>query len=306
MDLTRVETAGTASAPVARGEASADAGKGERKILFYRNPMNPSITSKAPARDEMGMDYVPVYEDEVGGGAAADTLPEGYSSVQVGMERVQLAGIQSAVAVRETIRHPVRAVGVVVPDERRVRRVQAKIEGWIEKLYVNFTGQYVEKGQPFLEIYSPDLVASQREYLLARANESRMKESPYEDAREMASALTQAAHSRLKLFDVPERFIEELEKTGKVRRTVPPERAGIGLRDRQGRLRGHARRAGNGSAHRHGSLPRLDRGGPLRIRGAVRARGTDGDARDGGRPGNEAKGQSRLYPPHGLPPRPAR
>ena len=154
------------------------------------------------------------------GGRGRRDLPEGYATVQVGAERVRLAGIQSAPAVRETISHPVRAAGVVVPDETRVRRVQAKIDGWIEKLHSNFTGQLVTKGQPLLEIYSPDLVATQREYLLARAGVERMKESPYEDARQMSSGLAQAARTRLKLFDVPESFIEELERTGKVQRTV--------------------------------------------------------------------------------------
>jgi len=147
-------------------------------------------------------------------------LPEGYATVPVGADRVRLAGIQSAPATRETISRPVRAAGVVVPDETRVRRVQAKIDGWIEKLHTSFTGQLVTKGEPLLEIYSPDLVATQREYLLARAAVDRMKESPYEDARQMSSGLAQAARTRLKLFDVPESFIEELERTGKVRRTV--------------------------------------------------------------------------------------
>jgi len=168
----------------------------------------------------MGMDYVPVYEEEAKAGAGGGDLPEGYASVSVGMERARLAGIQSATAMRETISHPVRAVGIVVPDETRVRRVQSKVEGWIEKLHANFTGQLVTKGQPLLEIYSPDLVSAQREYLLAGAGAGRMKESPYQDAREMSSGLAQAARTRLKLFDVPESFIEELERTGKVRRTV--------------------------------------------------------------------------------------
>ena len=172
---------------------------GARVILFYRNPMNPNVTSKTPAKDEMGMDYVPVYEDEVKGSGTGVNLPEGYATVQVGAERVQLAGIQSAAAVRETISHPVRAVGIVVPDERRVRRVQSKVDGWVEKLHTNFVGQLVTKGQPLLEIYSPDLVATQREYLLAMAGSDRMKESPYEDAREMSSRLAQAARTRLKL-----------------------------------------------------------------------------------------------------------
>jgi RND family efflux transporter MFP subunit len=221
MTLTKIE--GSASPGVAAGAKSAPAGQPSgdaRKILFYRNPMNPNVTSKTPAKDEMGMDFVPVYEDETRGSGGGGTLPEGYATVQVGAERVRLAGIRSAPAVREAIRRPVRAAGVVVPDETRVRRVQAKIDGWIEKLHANFTGQLVTKGEPLLEIYSPDLVATQREYLLARAGVDRMKESPYEDARQMSSGLAQAARTRLKHFDVPESFIEELERTGKVRRTV--------------------------------------------------------------------------------------
>ena len=120
MKLTKIEgspapggTAGTTSAPA--GQPSG----GARKILFYRNPMNPNITSQTPAKDAMGMDFVPVYEDEAKGVGGGGNLPEGYATVQVGMERVQLAGIQSATAVREAISHPVRAVGIVVPDETR-------------------------------------------------------------------------------------------------------------------------------------------------------------------------------------------
>ena len=221
MTLTKIEGSALPAGGTAASSASAaKPSGGARKILFYRNPMNPNVTSKTPAKDEMGMDYVPVYEDEVKGSGAGVNLPEGYATVQVGMERVQMAGIQSATAVREAISHPVRAVGIVVPDERRVRRIQSKVEGWIEKLHTNFVGQLVTKGQPLLEIYSPDLVATQREYLLARAGVDRMKESPYEDAREMSSGLAQSARMRLKLFDVSESFIEELEHTGEVRRTV--------------------------------------------------------------------------------------
>jgi len=221
MKLTKIE--GSAAPGVAAGEKSAPAAQpsgGDRKILFYRNPMNPGITSQTPAKDEMGMDFVPVYEDEIKGSGGGDNVPDGYATVQVGAERVRLAGIQSATAVRETISHPVRTVGIVLPDERRVRRVQSKIDGWIEKLHANFVGQLVTKGQPLLEIYSPELVASQREYLLARAGVERMKDSPYEDAREMSSGLAGAARTRLIFFDVPESFIAELERTGKVRRTV--------------------------------------------------------------------------------------
>ncbi|MBI5575180.1 MAG: efflux RND transporter periplasmic adaptor subunit [Deltaproteobacteria bacterium] len=219
MTLTKIEEAGAAATPATAAQAGG-AAKGERKLLFYRHPMNPGVTSPVPAKDEMGMDYIPVYEDEVKGSGAGVNLPEGYATVQVGMERVQLAGIQSVPAVRETISHPVRAVGIVVPDERRVRRVQTKIEGWIEKLYTNFTGQLVTKGQPLLDIYSPELVASQREYLVAIGMRDRLRNNPYVEEREMSEQLVESSRRRLELFDVPQSFITELERTKNPRRTV--------------------------------------------------------------------------------------
>jgi RND family efflux transporter MFP subunit len=214
MTLTKIEEAD----PAATGSAPASgAGTGERKLLFYRNPMNPGVTSPVPAKDEMGMDYVPVYEDEIAGGGSAVA---GYATVKVGVESLRLAGVQTAPAVREKISRTVRAVGNVVPDETRVRRVQTKIEGWVEKLHVNFTGQVVAKGQPLLDLYSPELVASQREYLLALEMHNRMKENPYPEERDMAAELVQSSRRRLELFDVPQSFIAELERTKNPRRTV--------------------------------------------------------------------------------------
>ncbi len=221
MTLTKIEGAGAAGVPAGGpgGETgTSPAPKGERKILFYRNPMNPAVTSPVPMKDEMGMDYVPVYADEAGGAAAGGV--KGYATVDLGPESLRLAGVQTAPAAREKISRSVRAVGIVVADERRVRRVQTKVEGWIEKLHVNFTGQLVSKGQPLLEIYSPDLVSSQREYLLAVEMRNRMKENPYPEERAMSEQLVTSSRRRLELFDVPERAIEELERTGSPRRTV--------------------------------------------------------------------------------------
>ena len=200
------------------------------------------------------MDYVPVYEDEVTGGGGGDS-PEGYATVQVGAERVRLAGIQSAAAVRETIGRPVRAVGIVVPDERRVRRVQSKVEGWVEKLYANSTGQMVTKGQPLLEIYSPDLVAAQREYLLARAGVDRMKESPYEDARRDGFRARPGGPVAPQALRCAGKLHRGAGANGQGAAHRHAERAGVGLRDGQGGLRGDARLAGDGPAHRHRPLP---------------------------------------------------
>jgi RND family efflux transporter MFP subunit len=217
MTLTKIEEAGAAPAAGSAAAPGGSAGKGERKIRFYRNPMNPGVTSPVPAKDEMGMDYVPVYEDEIETGKSS---VEGYSTVKVGAESLRLTGVQTAPAVRERVSRSVRAVGNVVPDERRVRRVQTKIEGWIEKLHVSFTGQAVTKGQPLLDMYSPELVASQREYLVAVQMHERMKGNPYIEEREMAEQLVQSSRRRLELFDVPQALIDELLKTGKPRRAV--------------------------------------------------------------------------------------
>jgi RND family efflux transporter MFP subunit len=191
---------------------------GERKILFYRNPMNPSVTSPVPMKDEMGMEFVPVYADEAEEGTA--TGVEGYATVRLSDDAVRLAGVQTAPAVRERIARTVRTVGLVAPDERRVHRVHTKIAGWVEKLFVNFTGQAVREGQPVLSVYSQELLSSQEEYLRALEAASRTARSDTTVFRFPADDLLEAARRRLELFDVPEAFIEELETSGKPQKAV--------------------------------------------------------------------------------------
>ena len=191
--------------------------KAERKILYYRNPMNPAVTSPVPMKDEMGMDYVPVYSDEVGSRGAA---VEGRVPVALTEQGIELAGIQTAPAVKEPLAATIRAVGTVLPDETRIRHIHTKISGWIEKLYVDFTGQWVRKGDPVLSIYSPELLASQEEYLNARASFEKYSASSVPEVREGGRMLVDAARKRLELFDVPPSFIEEIEATGHPRRDV--------------------------------------------------------------------------------------
>src|SRR3989304_5350195 len=112
MTLTKIEDAAPEAAAAGAAQGGG-AGKGERKLLFYRHPMKPGVTSPVPAKDEMGMDYVPVYEDEVGGGGSAVA---GYSTIKVGVESLRLAGGQTAPAGREKNSRSVRAGGNVVPD----------------------------------------------------------------------------------------------------------------------------------------------------------------------------------------------
>ena len=189
----------------------------ERKVLFYRHPMNPSITSPVPAKDEMGMDFVPVYAGEARGAAGG---VDGLAMVEAGQEGLRLAGVQAAVAERGEITRTTRAVGIVMPDESRVRHVHTKVAGYIEKLYVNYTGQQVRAGQPLLSIYSPELLATQQEFLRAREAAARFSGSALPEVRRGGEELLSAARQRLELLDVPPGFISRLERSGQAHREV--------------------------------------------------------------------------------------
>ncbi|MEW6429535.1 MAG: efflux RND transporter periplasmic adaptor subunit [Thermodesulfobacteriota bacterium] len=223
MALTRVEPmpeAAPSAAPKAEEDFFADmeAGPaGDRKILHYRNPMNPAVTSPVPMKDEMGMDYVPVYADEVTGGGQ---IVDGRAPVRLTGESLTAAGVRTEAAVRATIDRTVRTVGIVLADETRVRHVHTKVDGWVETLHVNFQGQNVEKGTPILSLYSPTLLASQEEFLRARAMAGELAAGGDREGKRLGEQLVAAARRRLELFDVPADFIDELARSGVARREV--------------------------------------------------------------------------------------
>lgn len=186
----------------------------EKKVLFYRNPMNPAITSPVPAQDEMGMDYIPVYAD---GGASGD---EPVGTVSIDPVTVQNIGVRTARAEQRSLSHAVRAVGRVDFNEERLARLHPKTEGWIEVLRVSTTGSVVKKNDILLSIYSPQLVSSQEEYLLALHNLQVLKDSPYEEIRRGAQELADSSRERLRLLDVPEHQIHELETTRKLMKRI--------------------------------------------------------------------------------------
>jgi membrane fusion protein, copper/silver efflux system len=170
-----------------------------------------------PMKDSMGMDYVPVYADELAGAAGA--VP-GLATVEMTAAGVRLSGVQTAAAERGSLARTVRTVGTVVPDETRVDHFHTRVTGWVEKLYVNFTGQYVEHGQPVLSIYSPQLLASQEEYLRARESAATFAKSELPEVRKGGEELLRAARARLELFDVPGDLVAEIERTGTPQRDV--------------------------------------------------------------------------------------
>ncbi|OGP13716.1 MAG: hypothetical protein A2052_01950 [Deltaproteobacteria bacterium GWA2_54_12] len=186
----------------------------ERKILFYRNPMNPEVTSPVPMKDQMGMDYVPVYEDET---PSAQDKP---GTVRITPEKIQKIGVKSAPVERRNLARTIRTVGRVEPVEDRVHVITAKIPGWIEKLYVNRTDAMVGRGEKLLELYSPELISAQEEYLLALESFEKVKNSPFPEAVEGSKALLDAARQRLRYWDISDDQIEGLKKREAVSRTL--------------------------------------------------------------------------------------
>jgi Cu(I)/Ag(I) efflux system membrane fusion protein len=184
----------------------------ERKVLFYRNPMNPSVTSPTPAKDSMGMDYVPVYHE----GASSEVA----GTVKIDPVVVQNIGVRTAVAKSEAISRTVRTVGRVDFDEERMARLHPKVQGWIEELRVDKTGEAVAKDDILLSIYSPQLVSTQQEYLLALNNLSALGDSPIEEIRQGAKDLVKSSRERLQFLDVPEHQIRELEGTREIKKKI--------------------------------------------------------------------------------------
>lgn len=203
-------SAGSTAAPTPAAQAA-------RKKVIYRSTMNPSEISDKPGKDSMGMEMEPVEVEERPPGAAT---VEGYAAVRINSRKQQLIGVRTEVVKRAPFVRTIRAVGLVTADETRLHHVHTKIEGWIETLHVNATGEKVRKGQPLLTIYSPELLATQEEYLVAlRARTDAAKGLP-PGAAARSNDLVESGRQRLLLYDLSPAQIDELERTGQPSRTV--------------------------------------------------------------------------------------
>jgi len=188
---------------------------GPRKIAFYRSPMDPKQTSPMPRKDEMGMDYLPVYDDEArGGGKPVD----GLVTVSIDPQRQQLIGLKTAAAARGSVGDTWRTVGKVAVDETRVHHVSIKVSGFAEQVFVDYVGKRVKRGEPLFTIYSPDLLSVQQEYLLALRTRTVLAAG--DAAGDSGKDLVDSARERLKLWDIPDAEIERLERTGKATKTL--------------------------------------------------------------------------------------
>jgi Cu(I)/Ag(I) efflux system membrane fusion protein len=191
----------------ANGQVTANGGAA-RKIAFYRSPMDPKQTSPTPRKDEMGMDYVPVYENEVSGGGGE---VEGRAVVSIDPTRQQLIGLRTALVARGDVSANWRTVGRVQVDPTKVSKINVKVSGYVERIFVDFVGRPVKRGEQLFTYYSPDLLSAQQEYLLTLKAKSRSKggvQSEYD------SLMLAVARQKLRLWDVPEAEIERLAQTG--------------------------------------------------------------------------------------------
>ena len=176
---------------------------GERKIKYYKSTMTPGEVRQTPGKDAMGMEMVPVYEDE---GVAAES-----QSIEIDSVTIQNMGIRTATVTRGPLRRTIRTVGTVDYNETAQVDVSTKFKGWIEKLYVDASGQQVHRGDPLFEIYSPELYSAQREYLLAREQGTNALG---------AMALKTSALTKLKFYDISDAQIADLDRTGQPSKTL--------------------------------------------------------------------------------------
>ena len=189
--------------------------QGERKVLYYYDAMNPTFRSPKPGTATDGMPLVPKYADEE---EATANMPVG--TVKLSQGKQQLIGVQTATVEREPLFRTVRAVAQLTADETKLAHVHLKVNGWIEQVYVDYVGKLVKKGEPLFTLYSPDLVATEQEYLIARRGKQYLGDSSFPEASQGADSLLSSARERLRLWDISDQQIKELDETGKITRTL--------------------------------------------------------------------------------------
>jgi RND family efflux transporter MFP subunit len=185
-----------------------------RRILYYRDPKVPAYTATtAGINAETGNTLEPVYADAP---AASSTA----GAVRISTDRQQLAGVRYATVEATDVGRTLRTVGRVAYDETKLQHVHPRVDGWIEKVHVDFTGQLVKKGQPMLTIYSPEMLASQEELLLARRAREVMQKSPLAASAAQGDSLFEATRRRLQLWNLTDGQIQQVLDTGKPIRDI--------------------------------------------------------------------------------------
>ena len=204
-----VPEAASRSAKPMSGEPDKD-----RKVLYWYDPMHPAYRSDKPGTaPDCGMTLAPKYADD---GMA--NMPSG--TVNIPEDKQTLAGVRTAVVERKPVVREIRTTAQIVADESRISHVHVKTAGYIDKVFVNYIGQFVRKGEPLFTLYSPDLVSAQEEYLIAKRGSATLGSAPFKDVAQGAQSLLVSARERLTLWDITDDQIRKLDQTGKVERNL--------------------------------------------------------------------------------------
>ncbi|MCI0691961.1 efflux RND transporter periplasmic adaptor subunit [candidate division KSB1 bacterium] len=197
---------------------SGEGGAGEGEVDYYTCTMHPSVKQKEPGKCPIcAMDLVPVYKE--GASPQAGIQEKQVRTVNVPLYQQQLIGVQRDTVKVQPVAQTIRTVGHVTYDETRIATINLKFSGWIEKLYVDYTGQFVKQSQPLFDIYSPELVATQEEYLQTlrdASQELRLAElnNLTNDADNRENSLLKSSRDRLLLWGITEKQIEEITQKG--------------------------------------------------------------------------------------------
>ncbi len=184
--------------------------KKERKILYWRAPMNPNEVYDHPGKSQMGMDLVPVYEDEGGAEGVVKIDPVVAQNMNIKTSVVQKSDLSSRVITN----------GILTTNEETEYIVTTRVNGWVERLYVNYTGQAVNKGEKLMDIYSPELVAAEQELLTALSYQNSVKNSGISDVTSSSDDLIKNAVRKLELLEISDKEIERLKQSGEVQTYV--------------------------------------------------------------------------------------
>jgi RND family efflux transporter MFP subunit len=189
----------------------------QKRILYWYDPMHPAYHSdKAGIAPDCGMALVPMYESKI----PAEQATTDAGLIHLPKSQQRALGVRLSSVEEQDMSRTLRTSGVVTADERNIAHVHVKTSGWVEDVYANFVGQLVHKGQPLFTFYSPDLLATEQEYLIARRGEQQLGKSSYEEVAKSSQSLLESARERLKLWDLTDEQIAKLDRTGEVSKTI--------------------------------------------------------------------------------------
>ena len=185
-----------------------------RKILYWYDPMHPAYKSEKPGiAPDCGMALVPKYADD-----DMSKMPAG--TVVIPNDKQVLAGVRTTVVERKPLMREIQTTAQIVADETRISHVHVKVDGYIDRVFVDYVGQLIKKGDPLFTLYSPDLVSTEEEYLIAKRGNATLGSAPFKDVAQGAQSLLASTRQRLKLWDISDEQIKKLDETGNVERDL--------------------------------------------------------------------------------------